>query len=225
MAAAALLALAAVLALSAVPEPAEAAKSGTCRAFSVTTGGNTFRGDQDRNIPAVRVGPTIHVNGALVDFGVVSNTFAVENYRLTSPINNGQTTTIFESKVPLHGKTLAGPVSLAISNEGVVLERSGGGQNMKIQAKDCPQGGLFRVEPEPSTGERNSLGPDFTYENGTPGQDGPLCFTNGIITGNDSPELTTLIDNTAKVATWRVAAGGRIGMVIGEDAVQSGCTA
>lgn len=221
--AAALLALAAaILALSAVPGPAEAAKSGTCRAFSVTAGGQTFRGDQDRNI---RVGETIRVNGTFVDFRVVSDTFAVEDYRLTSPINGGQTATIFESKVPLHGETLAGRVSLDISNEGVVLRRSGGGQDMKIQAKDCPQGGLFQMEPEPGTRERNTLGPGFTYENGTPGQDGPLCFANGRFPGYDSPEVATLIDNTAKVATWRVAAGGRIGMVIGEDAVEGGCTA
>jgi hypothetical protein len=226
MATAALLALAAaIVVLSAAPGPAEAAKSGTCRAFSVTTGGQTFRGDQDRNIPAARVGPTIRVNGTFVDFGVVSGTFAVENYRLTSPINGGQTATIFESKVPLHGETLVGPVNLDISNEGVVLRRSGGGQDMKIQAKDCPQGGLFQMEPEPGTRERNTLGPGFTYENGTPGQDGPLCFTNGRFPGYDSPEVATLVDNTAKVATWRVAAGGRIGMVIGEDAVEGGCTA
>src|SRR3712207_8942001 len=48
---------------------------------------------------------------------------AVHDYQLTSPINGGQTATIFESKVPLHGETLTGPVSLDISNEGVVLRR------------------------------------------------------------------------------------------------------
>ncbi len=93
----------------------------------MTTGGQTFRGDQNRTIPAARAGPSIRVNGTFVDFGVVSGTFAVQNYRLTSPINGGQTATVFESKVPLHGKTLTGPVSLDISNEGVILRRSGGG--------------------------------------------------------------------------------------------------
>lgn len=33
---------------------------------------------------------------------------------------------IFKSKVPLRGKTLAGPLSLDISNESVRLERNGG---------------------------------------------------------------------------------------------------
>jgi hypothetical protein len=105
----------------------------------------------------------------------------------------------------------------------VVLERSGGGQNMKIQAKDCQQGGLFQMEPEPGTRERNTLGPDFTYTAQPPGEE-RLCFTNGRFAGYDSPELATLVSNTERVATWRVAAGGRIGMVIGEDAVEGGCT-
>jgi hypothetical protein len=125
--------------------------------------------------------------------------------------------------VPLHGKTLTSGVRLDLNNEGVVLKRSGGGQNMKIQAKDCQQGGLFQMEPEPSTRERNTLGPDFTYTVQPPGEE-RLCFTNGRFAAYDSPELATLVSNTEKVATWRVAAGGRIGMVIGEDAVEGGCT-
>src|SRR3712207_8317412 len=57
VAAAALLALAAALmALSAAPKTAEAAKGGTCESFAVTTGGQTFRGDQDRTIRAAAVG-------------------------------------------------------------------------------------------------------------------------------------------------------------------------
>jgi hypothetical protein len=97
------------------------------------------------------------------------------------------------------------------------------GQDMKIQAKDCQQGGLFQMEPEPGTRERNTLGPDFTYTFQPPGQE-RLCFTNDRFSGYDSPELATLVSHTDKVATWRVASGGRIGMVIGEDAVEGGCS-
>lgn len=82
-------------------------------------------------------------------------------------------------------------MDLDISNEGVVLQRGDGTQDMKIQAKGCPQGGLFQMEPEPGITETNTLGPDFTHEAGTPGQDGPLCFTNGRFSGYDSPELAT----------------------------------
>jgi hypothetical protein len=124
--------------------------------------------------------------------------------------------------VPLHGKTLTSPVSLKIGNESVVLERRGGGQDMKIQAKDCQQGGLFQMEPEPGTRERNTLGPDFRYTSQPPGQT-RLCFTNDDFSGYDSPELATLVSHTDSVATWRVKPGGRIGMVIGEDAVEGGC--
>jgi hypothetical protein len=124
--------------------------------------------------------------------------------------------------VPLHGKTLTSGVRLDLNNEGVVLKRSGGGQNMKIQAKDCQQGGLFHMEPEPGTRERNTLGDSFVYTNQPPGEE-RLCFTNGRVPGYDSPQFATLISNDTKTATWRVQAGGRIGMVIGEDAVEGGC--
>jgi hypothetical protein len=212
--------------------PAEAAKSGTCAAFTVSTGGRTFSGDQTRTIPADQVGDRIRLDGKYIEFNVRTRDFATLNYTHTGvdspdpdknlPIDGR--TTIFESKVPLHGKTLTGPVSLSLGNESVVLERSGGGQDMKIQAKDCQQGGLFQMEPEPGTRERNTLGDDFVYTNQPPGEQ-RLCFTNGRVPGYDSPELATLVSRSAdnKTATWRVAAGGRIGMVIGEDAVEGGC--
>lgn len=218
--------------MSTLPGEANAAKSGSCAAFSVTTGGQTYRGDQDRLIPAGRVGPTIRVNGTFVEFAVNSSIFAVSDYTLTGvnssdpdkdlPINSP--TVVFTSKVPNHGETLDSPLDLDLNNEGVVLQRSGGGQDIKIQAKDCPQGGIFQMEPEPSITETNTLGPGFTYENGTPGQTGPLCFGNGRFASYDSPEFATLVRSTDKVATWRVQAGGRVGGVIGEDALEEGCT-
>jgi hypothetical protein len=220
--------------LAALPAPAEAAKSGTCAAFTVSTGGRTFSGDQTRTIPSDRVGDRIRLDGKYIEFNVRSKDFATLNYRHTGvdspdpsknlPIADAGTT-IFESKVPLHGETLTGPVSLTLGNESVVLERSGGGQDMKIQAKDCQQGGLFQMEPEPGTRERNTLGPDFTYTSQPPGEQ-RLCFTNGRVPGYDSPEFATLVSRSAdnKSATWRVASGGRIGMVIGEDAVEGGCS-
>ena len=41
--------------------------------------------------------------------------------------------------------------------------------------------------------------------------------------GYDSPELATLVSRTRSVAQWRVQSGGRVGMVIGEDAEEGGC--
>jgi hypothetical protein len=217
--------------LSSVTRTAEAAKGGTCSGFTVSTDGRSFSGDQDRTIRASQVGQTIAVRGKYIKFTARSRDFAVLNYKHTGanspradknlPIN--APTVIFESKVPNHGETLTSGVSLDLNNEAVVLERSGGGQDMKIQAKDCQQGGLFQMEPEPRTTEKNTLGPDFHYTVQPPGQE-RLCFTNGRFTGYDSPELATLVRHTNKVAKWDVRSGGRIGMVIGEDAVEGGCT-
>jgi hypothetical protein len=228
----AMLLLSGIALLASVPSPASAAKGGTCEGFKVTTGGRTFSGDQDRTIRASRVGENIQVRGTYITFNVRSSDFAVLNYRHTGansprPDKNlpigPEGTTIFQSKVPNHGETLTSGVSLNLNNEGVVLERSGGGQDMKIQAKDCQQGGLFQMESEPGTPETNTLGADFTYTGQPPGQE-RLCFTNGQFSGYDSPELATLVSNTNKVATWNVQSGGRIGMVIGEDAVEGGCS-
>jgi hypothetical protein len=220
-------------ALTAVSAPAQAAKSGTCSGFTVSTGGHTLRGDQDRVIRAGQVGERITVSGRYVRFSVVPSTFETRNYTLTGA-NSSQAdknlplsspSVVFTSKRPLHGQTLTGPVSLDISNEGVVLERSGGGQDMKIQAKNCAQGGLFQMEPEPGVAERNTLGADYRFTQQRP--DGPLCITHvdGRFSAYDSPELATLASNSATHSRWRVSSGGRIGFVVGEDAVEGGCSA
>jgi hypothetical protein len=216
-------------ALAVSPAHAPAAKGGTCEAFTVFVNGQPFRGDQSRTIS----GPigAIAVRGRYIEFDVDPSTFTVRNYAHTGapspradknlPITGR--TVIFESKVPNHGDTLTSPMRLVLGNESVVLERSGSFQDMKIQAKDCHQGGLFQLEPQPGTTETNTLGPDFVYTGQPPGAS-RLCFTNGRFSGYDSPEAATLVSFTARTATWNVAAGGRIGMVIGEDAIQGGCS-
>jgi hypothetical protein len=210
------------------PSQAPAAKAGTCEAFTVFVNGQAFSGNQSRTVQ----GPisSIAVRGRYIEFDVVPSTFAVRNYAHTGvasprpdknlPISGR--TVIFESKVPNHGDTLTSPMELKLGNESVVLERSGSFQDMKIQAKDCHQGGLFQMEPEPGTTETNTLGADFVYTGQPPGES-RLCFTNRRFSGYDSPQLATLVSFTQKTATWNVAAGGRIGMVIGEDAVEGGC--
>ena len=66
-----------------------------------------------------------------------------------------------------------------------MLERSGDGQDMKIQAKDSQQGGLFQMEPEPGTMERDTLGPDFTYTSQPPGEESWVvrldCTQHGLL--------------------------------------------
>ena len=51
-------------------------------------------------------------------------------------------------------------------------------------------------------------------------------MTNGRFSGYESPELATRLtpqDGQGTTSTWRVPAGGRMGMVLGEDAIEGGC--
>lgn len=231
VAAAALLALAAaILALSAAPEPAEAAKSGTCASFTVYNSADrtasaddqVFRPGPDRTI---RPRNFLLVRGRYADFDVRASNFEILDYRLRSPITGGRPAQIFARKTPLFAGVLAGPVELRIVREHVRLQR-GTGQNLKVQAKDCQQGGIFQHEPEPGLVYEHVLGAGFRY-NGPPG-DGSLCFTNGTFPGYDSPEVATRLtpqNGQGTTSRWRVEAGGRMGMVVGEDAVENGCTA
>ena len=231
-AAAALACLIGVSALGNSAPPAEAAKDGSCAGFAVTAAGRTYRGDQDRRLRAAQVGETIEIRGRYVRFAVDARTFTVRDYTLTGvdspradknlPID--APTVVYESKVPDHGKTLTSAVELDLNNEGVVLRRNGGGQEVKIQAKDCAQGGLFQMEVEPGVRQINTLGPDFAYT-GQPTGEERLCFTNGAFAGYDSPQAAELLGRTEQEAEWAVQSGGRIGMVIGEDAEEGGCQA
>jgi hypothetical protein len=236
LAALAALGAAATAALAAGPaanaqhaSPARAsAKGGICAGFAVTVDGRTFKGDQRRTIK----GPisSIQVRGTYIEFDVVPTSFEVDDYLHTGKASprpdknlpfNGRTP-IYTSKLPGHGKTLGGALSLELRSEALVLQRAGSGQTMKIQAKDCHQGGIFQLENEPGTTQTNTLAAGWHYTSQPPGQT-RLCITNGKISAYDSPEAATLVSHTATTAVWRVAAGGRIGFVIGEDAVQGGC--
>ncbi|HWL96311.1 MAG TPA: hypothetical protein VNP20_03145, partial [Nocardioidaceae bacterium] len=133
VAAAVLSALVMLTALSAWPAPvAQAAKSGSCAGFTVRLGGQSYSGNQHRVIQPRRVGKAISVTGRYVRFRVVPSTFEVRDYTLTGadspdagknlPLN--RPSVVFTRKVPLHGKTLTSGLTLDISNEGMVLERS-----------------------------------------------------------------------------------------------------
>ena len=225
--------LAAGLAAGPLAAPAaHAAKGGTCAPFTLTTGGRTYSGDQRITIPAASVGATMTVRGKYVRFGVRSASFAVTNYTLTgtnSPrpdrdLPLDAPTVVFTSKVPNHGATLTSGVSLRLDPDGLEIQRSGAGQDMKIQAKNCAQGGLFQMEPEPGTTFTHRLGPDFTYTRAGP--EGRLCISNGDFSAYESPELATRLAPASGAGTssrWQVASGGRMGFVVGEDAVEGGC--
>jgi len=104
--------------------------------------------------PAALGEATFGVRGRYVSFDVRLSDFAVLDYAFTgaaSPLDltGGRRTPVFESKTPDHrGLTLSGGVSVTLDGDGLALSRAGAGLSMKIQAKDCAQGGIFQMEPE-----------------------------------------------------------------------------
>ncbi|GAM98608.1 predicted protein [alpha proteobacterium U9-1i] len=105
-------------------------------------------------LAANRFGSTIQIVGRYVEFTIVTSTFAVENYVFTGAANNldmtgGVRTVVWSERRPDHrGATLSGGISVDIRDEDIVIEREGSAVSMKIQAKDCAQGGIFQMEPE-----------------------------------------------------------------------------
>jgi Calx-beta domain/Domain of unknown function (DUF4214) len=214
-----------MLALSSVSQVLGAGKdcSGT---FTVTlSDGRALSGAQDTSV-SVGSGMTALVRGKFVEFTVNLDTFKVTNYTLTSNITGNRPAIIFASKEPLHGKILSGPLSININSEQLVLQRSGPGIDMKIQAKDCSEGGIFQMEPDQTIELQHVLGPEFFYCLDSLGRVMIVSASNPFI-GRESPETATLIQPASPEAVvgtnssrWRVVGGGRMGLVTGEDAIE-----
>jgi hypothetical protein len=197
-----------------------------CANFTVTlSDGRSFGGKQDVSV-AVAPGATAQVRGQFVSYTIQLDTFTVTNYTLKSNLTGNQPKVIFVRKQPLHGRTLASNLTIDLSGEQAVFERSGGGLSMKIQSKDCSEGGLFQMEPEPSVEVEHQLGPDFAYCVDSSGRVLIVSATNAFV-GRESPELATLSFPAQKsaivgtqVSRWLIQSGGRMGLVTGEDAVE-----
>jgi hypothetical protein len=212
------------------PVPADAAASAFCNpnGFTLTAGGKTYQGAQQGRVP-LAAGQKIQLDGRFADFTVDADTFRVENYQLTSSLTNGRTVQIFASKTP-NGARLSGDVDFQLSGDSLLLIRKGN-VKMKVQAKDCEQGGIFQLESDSPITMTHKLGAGdgpspFAYPAGQAGT-GKLCFTDrASVNGYDSPQFATRTgyDPTTGTSQWSVAAGGRLGMVLGEDAGQSGCS-
>jgi hypothetical protein len=118
---------------------------------------------------------TLLVRGRHVRFDIDLRTGGVRNWTLTGALNPGrlvtQPTVIFIEKTPLHGAVLTQTERLRNDKGDLVFIRTNGVVTVKIQAKDCAQGGVFQMEIEredgvPSTRFRHVLAPDvFYYDN------------------------------------------------------------
>jgi hypothetical protein len=149
-------------ALTLAAPAASAASSKFCEGGGYTIVGANGQvvaaGDFDGTIPAASLGGTFTVRGKYTQFQVVANSFGIRDYRFLSTNAPGTQTIgrdapVFDSKIPDHRRlVLASAVAVELKDEGIELSRTGTGVSMKIQAKDCTQGGLFQMEPERADG-------------------------------------------------------------------------
>ena len=97
----------------------------------------------------------LFIDGKYIEFYIVTSTFGIRDYAFTgapnpADITGGRRTPVWSEKTPDHrGSVLTSAVTIDNDGPDIVLERSGTNDlDMKIQAKDCAQGGVFQMEPE-----------------------------------------------------------------------------
>jgi hypothetical protein len=151
---------------------AQAAKSEGCESggFSVRTLPATGAGTAlvtatattvTKTFTAAQLGGTFRIQGRYTQFDVRNTDFAVLNQAFTGAANaldmtGGRFTPVFASKVP-QNMVLNGAITVTLGGEGVEIGRTGTGVSMKIQAKDCAQGGVFQMEPQRSSGALTTI--------------------------------------------------------------------
>jgi hypothetical protein len=153
------------------PEVALGASSAGCDGGGFTVLG--VSGKRKTSVPASSAGKSFLVKGKYVVFTVDAATFGVRDWTLTGAPNpldiTGEIPTIvFASKIPDHrGLSLTSDVSVESDRESLVISRTGAGLSMKLQVKDCANGGVFQMEPARSDGTAtvitHVLGDDVFY--------------------------------------------------------------
>ena len=135
----------------------DACEGGGFRLVNLTTGAVIAQAGEDdvrATIPAAQFGTRFGVRGRYAQFDVTINNFAVYNQAFTGAANpeditGGRFTPVFASKIPQHrGLSLSSAITVRLGEDELRLQRAGTGLTMKIQAKDCAQGGIFQMEPE-----------------------------------------------------------------------------
>ncbi len=154
-----------------MPEVALAASSKGCVGGGFSVLG--VSGNQKIAVAASNVSASFLVKGRYVVFTVDSSTFGVRDWTLTGApnpldITGEMPTIVFASKIPDHrGLELTSDVLVESSGESLVLSRTGPGLSMKIQVKDCANGGIFQMEPARADGTAtvitHVLGDDVFY--------------------------------------------------------------
>ena len=212
--------------------------------FAVTVEGRSYNPAVGRETRLKDVVPTrpIAVRGVHVGFTVDPATLGVLDYSLTGAPDPQRMVTsptvVFASKVPTLSAAQLRNVRLTelrLQDDVLVVTFTTAAGKFKIQAKDAPQGGVFQMEQEFGVPVEfvHTLGSGlFYFVNGFTGK---VNFGDGVdgvswaqsstgyhqmLLGKDSPQVATKTSQTGSVTTWSVASGGRMGGVLGEDAIE-----
>ncbi|GLY33598.1 hypothetical protein [Kineosporia sp. NBRC 101731] len=231
-------------ALTLVPAGAAQAKAGPKGDFAVTVNGTTYNPAEGKDVKLkdLAVTGTIAVRGKHVGFDVNPSTLGVYNYTLTGAADPErmvtEPTVVFASKVPVLTPAQIGTVKidrLDVKDDNATIILSAAGGTMKFQAKDFAQGGIFQQEPEFGSNVEivHTLGPKLFYF--TNEFTGKINFGDGkdpvttaqsstgyheMLLGKDSPQVATKLYQDGSVTRWSVTSGGRLGGVLGEDAIE-----
>ncbi len=238
--------LAGSVALTLVPATAAQAKDKPKGDFAVTVNGKTYNpkeGKEERlKDVSIPVNGKIAVRGVNVRFDIDPATLGAYDYTLTGAADPErmvtEPTVVFASKVPVLTPAQIGSVRLErldVKDDDVVVILRAAGGKMKFQAKDHAQGGIFQQEPEFGSNVElvHTLGPKLFYF--TNEFTGKINFGDGLdpvtkaqsstgyhemLLGKDSPQVATKLYQDGAVTRWSVASGGRVGGVLGEDAIE-----
>ena len=230
-----------VAAGSVLAAPTASAKAEPTGDFAVTVNGTTYNpaAGKDVRLRDVVADGRIAVRGVNVRFDLDVSTFGVYDYTLTGAPSADRMvaspTVVFASKVPTltaaqrSGARLS---QLEVKDDTLTAILSTSSGKLKVQAKDAPAGGIFQMEPEfagPVT-LTHVLGPDLfyfvnPYTNKINFGDGLDPVTTGsgahqMLLGKDSPQVATKTSQDRTTTTWVVQPGGRLGGVLGEDAIE-----
>ncbi len=205
--------------------------------FAVTVNGRTTNpgpGSEARLRDVTPAGP-IAVRGRHVTFTIDPATLGVYDYTLTGAPDPQRMvpapTVVFAAKVPQLSAAQLRSVrigELRLRDGVLVAEFTTAAGKLKVQAKDAPQGGIFQMEQEFGTAVEyvHTLGPTlFYFVNEYTGKinfgDGVAAdATHQMLLGKDSPQVATKLAQDGTTTRWSVASGGRMGGVLGEDAIE-----
>jgi hypothetical protein len=221
--------------------PAQAKDAAGSGDYAVTVNQRTYDPAPGRDVKLsdVTVAGRITVTGVHTRFTFDPTTLGVYDYTLTGAPSPERMVTkptvVFASKVPvLTAAQRSRPVlkQLEVKDGTLVAIVSTAAGKLKVQAKDAPQGGIFQMEPEFAGNVElvHRLGPGLFYFvnpytskiNFGDGLD-PVASGAGahqMLLGKDSPQVAAKLFQDGTSTRWSVAPGGRLGGVLGEDAIE-----